>query len=92
MAVCSALLSACERDLDQALRFVDDMHSSGYSHSPDFYAKLLERCGFSLGGCMSALERVCVWWLALNSFSGARVAMTCCCCSACVPIRLLWDG
>ncbi|CAL8462083.1 g1614 [Coccomyxa elongata] len=41
----SALLSACERDLDQALRFVDDMHSSGYSHSPDFYAKLLERCG-----------------------------------------------
>ncbi len=51
MTVCSALLSACERDLDQTLRFVDDMHSSGYSHSPDFYAKLLER--YASLGCAS---------------------------------------
>lgn len=40
----SALLSACERDLDQALRFVDDMHAVGVCHVPETYAKLLERC------------------------------------------------
>ncbi len=41
---CSALLSACERDLDQALQFVDEMHAAGVCHAPETYAKLIERC------------------------------------------------
>ena len=42
----SSLIAACERagELDQALALVDSMHAAGVSHSPDLYAKLLERC------------------------------------------------
>ena len=42
----SSLIAACERagELDQALALVDSMHAAGISHSPDLYAKLIERC------------------------------------------------
>ena len=53
----SSLIAACERagELDQALALVDSMHAAGVSHSPDLYAKLLERCAqalsLRLGSC-----------------------------------------
>ena len=42
---CSSLIAACERasELDQALQLLDSMHAAGFNHTPELYAKLIER-------------------------------------------------
>ena len=57
---CSSLIAACERasELDQALQLLDSMHAAGFNHTPELYAKLIER--------WAGVPPLCFAWLICN--------------------------